>query len=111
MAWNKIYQFLRMIDFGYTIFGLPFAYLGAFLAIKGIPTLSQLLWITVAMIGARTAALCLNRLIDREIDRRNPRTSHWVMARGGLPTGVVWAAVIFNLALYFWLLFSSICYV
>ncbi|MGI6488596.1 MAG: UbiA family prenyltransferase [Syntrophomonadaceae bacterium] len=101
MVWNKIYQFLRMIDFGYTVFGLPFAYLGAFLAIKGIPTLSQLLWITVAMIGARTAALCLNRLIDREIDRRNPRTSHWVMARGGLPAGAVWAAVFFNLALLF----------
>ncbi|NLU49666.1 MAG: UbiA family prenyltransferase [Syntrophomonadaceae bacterium] len=101
MAWTKIGVFLRMIDFGYTVFGLPFAYLGAFLAVGGVPSLHQLLWITVAMIGARTAALCLNRLIDREIDRRNPRTAHWIMASGQLPVGPVWGAVFVNLALLF----------
>lgn len=101
MIWTKLWAFLRMIDFGYTIFGLPFAYLGAFLAVRGIPSLHQLVWITLAMIGARTAALCLNRLIDREIDRRNPRTSNWVMARGELPVNLVWATVVAGLVLLF----------
>ena len=97
--WSGIKSTVLRIDFG-TPFWAAFVYLGAFLAIKGIPTLS-----TALDYGshdrARTAALCLNRLIDREIDRRNPRTSHWVMARGGLPAGAVWAAVFFNLALLF----------
>ena len=66
---TKLKDVLDMVDFGHTLFGLPFAYLGAFLAIKGMPTLSQLIWITLAMVGARTAALCLNRLIDLDIDR------------------------------------------
>jgi len=60
-----------------------------------------LIWITVAMVGARTSALCLNRLIDREIDRRNPRTANWVMARGEMPVPLVWAAVFTCLGLLF----------
>ena len=71
MALTKFRDVLDMVDFGHTLFGLPFAYLGAFLAVKGMPTVSQLVWITLAMVGARTAALCLNRLIDLDIDRAN----------------------------------------
>lgn len=98
---SKLHKFLTMIDFGHTLFGLPFAYLGAFLAIKGIPALDQLLWITVAMFSARSAALCLNRLIDRHIDRANPRTAGWVMAKGELPVTGVWFLVIVFFALLF----------
>ena len=100
---TRIKKFLAMVDFGHSLFGLPFAYLGAFLAIKDIPTLPQLLWITVAMVSARSAALCLNRLIDRKIDRANPRTAGWVMAAGELPVGGVW----FLVGVFFILLFYA----
>ncbi|HBQ85094.1 MAG TPA: 4-hydroxybenzoate octaprenyltransferase [Syntrophomonas sp.] len=99
---NKFKKFLTMIDFGHSLFGLPFAYLGAFLAYKNVPSLSQLLWITIAMVAARTAALCLNRLIDRHIDRSNPRTSNWVMASGQLPMVPVWLTVFLCFALLFY---------
>jgi len=92
-----------MIDFGHTLFGLPFAYLGAFLSISDIPATNQLIWITVAMFSARSAALCLNRLIDRRIDRANPRTAGWVLAKGELPVNGVWVLVI----LFFILLFYA----
>lgn len=98
----KLKLFLQMIDFKHTLFGLPFAYLGAFLAVMGMPDLKDLWWITVAMISARTAALCLNRLIDREIDRANPRTKDWVMASGKLSAGKVWIAVFIFFALLFY---------
>lgn len=94
MGLNKISKFLKMIDFGHSLFGLPFAFLGAFMAEKQIPTLNQLFWITVAMVSARTAALCLNRLIDRKIDRANPRTSSWIMAQEELPVNLIWLVAI-----------------
>lgn len=102
MVFNKIKKFLLMIDFGHTLFGLPFAYLGAFLAARSIPSLPQLIWITVAMAGARTAALCLNRLIDRKIDRANPRTSDWIMAQEELPVNFVWLTVVICFAVLFY---------
>lgn len=98
---NKLQKFLTMVDFGHSLFGLPFAYLGAFLAIKGVPTLAQFGWITLAMVSARTAALCLNRLIDRHIDRENPRTADWVMASGQLSVRRVWVLVFVFFALLF----------
>lgn len=96
---TKLKHFLDMIDFGHTLFGLPFAYLGAFLAAGGTPTVAQLWWITMAMIGARTAALCLNRIIDRHYDRANPRTSDWVLASGKLSIKWIWVFVFICLAL------------
>jgi 4-hydroxybenzoate polyprenyltransferase len=102
MALTKIKKFFTMVDFGHSLFGLPFAYLGAFLAIKGMPTVMQLLWITVAMVSARSAALCLNRLIDRKLDRANPRTAGWVMAKGELPVTGVWSLVFIFFALLFY---------
>ncbi|MDD4625891.1 MAG: putative 4-hydroxybenzoate polyprenyltransferase [Syntrophomonas sp.] len=99
---NKIREFLNMVDFGHSLFALPFAYLGAFLAAQGMPTWPQLAWITIAMVSARTAALCLNRLIDRHIDRANPRTSEWTLAAGRLPLSLVWFLVFFCFALLFY---------
>jgi len=101
MELTKIKKFLKLIDFSHTMFGLPFAYLGAFLAVGGIPTLYQLFWITVAMISARTSALCLNRLIDNKIDKANPRTSKWIMPSDQLSVNKVWLAVFLFLALLF----------
>jgi 4-hydroxybenzoate polyprenyltransferase len=66
----------------HTLFALPFAYVGAFLAVDGVPSAHDLLWITVAMVGARTLAMGLNRLIDAGIDARNPRTATRELPRG-----------------------------
>lgn len=81
---NKFKVFLEMIKFEHTLFALPFAYLGAFLASNGIPAGGKLFWITLAMVGARTAAMSLNRLIDRHIDARNPRTAQRAIPAGQL---------------------------
>ncbi len=73
---------LDNIRFEHTIFALPFAYLGMVLAANGLPTLHQFVWITIAMASARTLAMSLNRLIDRELDARNPRTVNRPLPRG-----------------------------
>jgi 4-hydroxybenzoate polyprenyltransferase len=77
-------RFARLVKFEHTVFALPFAYVGAFLAVGDMPTAHDLLWITVAMVGARSLAMGLNRLIDVGLDARNPRT-----ARRELPTGLL----------------------
>jgi len=77
-------RFARLVKFEHTVFALPFAYVGAFLAVGGVPTAHNLLWITVAMVGARSLAMGLNRLIDAGLDARNPRT-----ARRELPAGLL----------------------
>src|SRR5438094_594855 len=82
----KLQVFLEAIKFEHTIFALPFAYLGMLLAARGAPTLRQFVWITVAMGAARTLAMALNRLIDREIDARNPRTATRALPRRLLST-------------------------
>jgi 4-hydroxybenzoate polyprenyltransferase len=68
-------RFARLVKIEHTVFALPFAYIGAFLALEDVPSAQQILWITVAMVGARSLAMGLNRLIDAEIDARNPRTA------------------------------------
>ena len=73
---------LDNIRFEHTIFALPFAYLGMVLAANGLPTLHQFFWITLVMASARTLAMSLNRLIDRELDARNPRTQNRPLPRG-----------------------------
>ncbi len=89
----RIRVFLEMIKFSHTIFALPFAFTGAVLAARGLPTLYQGCWIVLAMVGARTAAMGLNRLIDAEIDARNPRTSGRAIPAGLLGKGTVAACV------------------
>ena len=77
-------RFASLVKIEHTVFALPFAYVGAFLAVDAVPSAHDLLWITVAMVGARSLAMALNRLIDAEIDARNPRT-----ARRELPSGLL----------------------
>lgn len=68
-------RFASLVKIEHTVFALPFAYVGALLAVDGIPSAGDLLWITVAMVGARSLAMALNRLIDARIDAANPRTA------------------------------------
>ena len=72
---GKVKIYLEMIKFQHSIFALPFAYLGAFLSQMKVPSFITIFWITLAMVGARSFAMSLNRLIDIETDRRNPRTA------------------------------------
>ncbi len=84
--------FLKEIRVEHTLFALPFAYVGAVMAARGLPHLWQLFWITVAVIGARTAAMAANRYFDRQIDQRNPRTARRAVASGVLaPSVMIWA--------------------
>ncbi|MGF7185596.1 4-hydroxybenzoate polyprenyltransferase [Desulfitispora alkaliphila] len=101
MSKNKFLVFLEMIKFEHTIFALPFAYLGAFMAVGGLPPVDKLFWITVAMVGARTAAMALNRLIDRHIDKLNPRTAQRAIPSGAISTIEVWAYTIISFAVLF----------
>lgn len=75
---------LSMIRFAHTVFAMPFALLAAVLAAGGVPASRTLLWIVIAMVGARSAAMSFNRLVDQELDARNPRT-----ASRELPSGVL----------------------
>ena len=94
--------FLREIRIEHTLFALPFAYVGAILAARGIPALAPLGWITLAVLGARTAAMAANRFLDREIDARNPRTARRALATGALgPATMLWASAA-GLALLLW---------
>ncbi|HKT44437.1 MAG TPA: UbiA-like polyprenyltransferase [Gaiellaceae bacterium] len=68
-------RFARLVKIEHTVFALPFAYVGAFLAVGRTPSAHDLLWVSLAMVGARSLAMALNRLIDARIDARNPRTA------------------------------------
>lgn len=80
----KLRIVLEMIKIEHTLFALPFAFMGALLAARGLPRTEKILWILVAMVGARSAAMAFNRLVDREYDARNPRTQN-----RALPAGLV----------------------
>jgi 4-hydroxybenzoate polyprenyltransferase len=73
-----------LVRIEHTVFALPFAYVGALLAAAGWPGTGEMLWVTVAMVGARTLAMALNRLVDAELDARNPRTSSRELPSGAL---------------------------
>jgi len=92
---------LEMIKIEHTLFALPFAFLGAVLAANGLPTLRQVLWITLAMVGARSTAMAFNRIADRTYDALNPRTSARAIPAGLLSVGFVWAFTLVSAALFF----------
>ncbi len=91
--------FLEAIKFSHTVFALPFAFTGAVLAAQGLPTLYQAFWIVLAMVGARTAAMGMNRLIDAGIDAANPRTRNRAIPAGLLTRRAVAVWVAASLAL------------
>ncbi|MBX7170606.1 MAG: putative 4-hydroxybenzoate polyprenyltransferase [Pyrinomonadaceae bacterium] len=103
--WQKLKTTLEMIKFEHTLFALPFAFLGAVLAANGLPTWWQILWITLAMIGARSSAMTFNRIIDRKFDAENPRTANRELPSGKLSlnfaiTFLVISIILFELASY-----------
>jgi len=77
-------RFARLVKIEHTVFALPFAYVGAFLAVGDTPSAHALVWITLAMVGARSLAMALNRLIDAGLDARNPRTAGRELPSGQL---------------------------
>jgi len=101
---RKIRIFLEMIKFEHSLFALPFAYMGALLTEQKIPAGADIFWITTAMVGARTAAMSLNRIIDREIDARNPRTADRALPRSLLSIVEVRVYVVISFAVF---LFSA----
>ena len=83
-------RFASLVKFEHSIFALPFAYSAAFLAEMRVPGFWRMFWITVAMVAARSLAMALNRLIDQEIDARNPRTAGRELPMGRLRRWQVW---------------------
>lgn len=90
-----------MIKFSHTLFALPFALMGAVLAASGIPDGKTLFWILVAMVGARSAAMAFNRLVDKEYDKKNPRTSDRALAAGTLSGSWVKGFILVSLIVLF----------
>jgi 4-hydroxybenzoate polyprenyltransferase len=93
-------RFARLVKIEHTVFALPFAYVGAFLAVGKTPSAHDLLWITLAMVGARSLAMALNRLVDAGIDARNPRTAGRELPSGQLSVVQVVVFCTASLALF-----------
>lgn len=102
---KKIRLVLDMVKFEHTIFALPFAYLGAMLGsleVKGhLPSWMQVFWVTLAMVGARSAAMALNRIIDRRIDAKNPRTVNRHIPKGLISLPFAWGFVVVSFIVLF----------
>jgi len=106
MIWNRLRLTLDMIKFEHSVFALPFAMTGALLAFREsgfqAPGLWRtLMWIVVAMVAARSAAMAFNRLVDAEIDGRNPRTRTRHLPAGLLSRGFTWGFVIISSGVFF----------
>ncbi|MCC3380906.1 UbiA-like polyprenyltransferase [Paenibacillus farraposensis] len=107
---KKIAIFLEMIKIEHTLFALPFAFMGAVLGsvvvTGGLPSWPQVGWILLAMVGARSAAFGFNRMIDRVIDGKNPRTAGRAIPAGLLKSSEVIVFIIVSLLLLFWASFK-----
>lgn len=101
---ERVGVILTMIKIEHTLFALPFAFLGMVLAADGWPSWRTVGWIVVAMVGARSAAMAFNRLVDRHIDARNPRTAGRALPKGQVSAGFVAAFIVVSVAL---LLFAA----
>lgn len=99
---KKLSILLEMIQFKLTVFALPFALTGALLASRGLPEIGILLWIIVAMVGARTCAMGFNRVVDRRFDKANPRTANRALPAGDIRLGEAWAMIISSGLLFFY---------
>jgi 4-hydroxybenzoate polyprenyltransferase len=92
---KKIADYFRLIKFSHSVFALPFAFTAAIIAAEGIPTLHQIFWITIAMIGGRSGAMGMNRIIDKKIDALNPRTKDRELPRGVIKTSEAFTFTLF----------------
>jgi 4-hydroxybenzoate polyprenyltransferase len=91
---------LEMVKIEHTIFALPFAFMGAFLAARGVPRLEQIGWILLAMVGARSAAMAFNRLVDSRFDARNPRTANRALPKKQLTREFVLVFILVSSVLF-----------
>lgn len=105
---SRIRTVLEMIKFEHSVFALPFALTGALLAARathqppgGWPSVHQFIWIIVAMVAARSAAMTMNRIVDLRFDRENPRTRQRALATGALSIQFAWLFTIAAVALFF----------
>ncbi len=98
---KKIAILLEMIKFEHTVFAMPFAFIGAFLAKRGVPDAITFLWVVLAMVGARTAAMGFNRIVDRRFDAANPRTADRALPAGSVKLVEAWLMVMLAAALFF----------
>ncbi len=103
-AIHKTALYLELVKFSHTVFALPFALMGAILAARGIPTPPTLFWIVLAMVGARSGAMAINRLADQEFDARNPRTQERALPKGIVRRGEV---ILFTLGSFALFLFAA----
>ncbi|KAB2889923.1 MAG: 4-hydroxybenzoate octaprenyltransferase [Desulfobulbaceae bacterium] len=98
---KKLAILLEMIKFKLTIFAMPFAFTGAFLAAGGVPEAVVLLWVILAMVGARTCAMGFNRIVDWRFDKANPRTAERAIPAGEVRLAEAWAMVVLAAGLFF----------
>jgi len=98
---RKITVLLEMIQFKLTIFALPFAFTGAFLAARGMPGLRVVFWVILAMVGARTCAMGFNRIVDCKFDKANPRTAVRAIPVGTVKMWEAWLMVIVAGGMFF----------
>ncbi len=98
---KKITILLEMIQFKLTVFALPFALTGAFLASRGFPEIKVLGWVILAMVGARTSAMGFNRIIDYKFDKENPRTATRAIPAGEVSLVEAWTMVLIASGVFF----------
>ena len=98
---KSFFAFIKMIKLEHSLFALPFAFVGMILAANGLPSWNVILWIVVAMVGARSAAMGVNRYADAEIDARNPRTASREIPAGNISKKATLFYILVSLALYF----------
>src|SRR5437868_3131104 len=101
MILRNIRTTLEMIKIEHTLFALPFAFLGAVLAARGLPSLWQIVWIVISMVGARSTAMAFNRIADREYDARIPRTKLRAIPAGALSVAFVFVFTLVSTAIFF----------
>src|SRR5262252_1876507 len=105
MSRSRIRMVREMIKFEHSVFALPFALTGALLAARatrhGWPTLRQVLWIVVAMVAARSAAMTMNRILDLRYDRENPRTRQRALVTGAISVGFAWFFTLVAVSVFF----------
>jgi len=112
MLHTKITDYFRLIKFSHSVFALPFAFTAALIAAEGLPALHQIVWITVAMIGGRSGAMGMNRIIDRKIDALNPRTKDRELPRGVIKTreALLFTVVAFGLLVLAAYMLNPLCF-
>ena len=98
---KSFFAFIKMIKLEHSLFALPFAFVGMILAANGLPSWNVILWVVVAMVGARSAAMGVNRYADAEIDARNPRTASREIPAGNISKKATLFYILVSLALYF----------